>query len=98
MRWMEVGMRPQTVETRESAGRILCSTIFRPGGRKLLAKGHVLSLEDIRLLETEGLGQVWVTELEDGEISEDDAVSQAATEMGGGCLAIRLARGGGATF
>ena len=50
------------------------------------------------LLETEGLGQVWVTELEDGEVGEDDAVSQAAMEMGCGCLEIRLAAGGRANL
>jgi molybdenum cofactor cytidylyltransferase len=91
-------LRAQTVDVRESTGRILCCTIFRPGGRKLLAKGHVLSEEDVRLLETEGLGQVWVTELEDGEVGEDDAVSQAATEMGCGALEIRLAAGGRANL
>src|ERR1700734_2801739 len=91
-------MRAQTIEVRQSSGRILCCTIFRPGGRKLLAKGHVLSEEDVRLLETEGLGQVWVTELEEGEGSEDDAVSQAAAEMGCGCLEIRLAAGGRANL
>lgn len=91
-------MKAQTVGVKESTGRILCCTIFRPGGRKLLAKGHVLSEEDVRLLETEGLGQVWVTELEDGEVGEDDAVSQAASEMGCGCLEIRLAAGGRANL
>jgi molybdenum cofactor cytidylyltransferase len=91
-------MRPQTVDVRESTGRILCCTIFRPSGRKLLAKGHVLSEDDVRLLETEGLGQVWVTELEDGEVGEDDAVCQAAGEMGCGCLEIRLAAGGRANL
>jgi len=91
-------MRAQTVDVKESTGRILCCTIFRPGGRKLLAKGHVLSEEDVRLLETEGLGQVWVTELEDGEVGEDSAVSQAASEMGCGSLDIRLAAGGRANL
>ncbi len=91
-------MKAQTIEVKESTGRILCCTIFRPGGRKLLAKGHVLSEEDVRLLEMEGLGQVWVTELEDGEVGEDDAVSQAAAEMGCGCLEIRLAAGGRANL
>jgi len=91
-------MKAQTVGVKDSTGRILCCTIFRPGGRKLLAKGHVLSEEDVRLLETEGLGQVWVTELEDGEVGEDDAVSQAAAEMGCGCLEIRLAAGGRANL
>ena len=91
-------MKAQTVGVKDSTGRILCCTIFRPGGRKLLAKGHVLSEEDVRLLETEGLGQVWVTELEEGEVGEDDAVSQAAGEMGCGCLEIRLSAGGRANL
>ena len=91
-------MRAQTVEVRQSEGRVLCCTIFRSGGRKLLSKGHILSADDIRLLETEGLGQVWVTELEDGEIGEDEAVSQVATETGCGCLEIRLAAGGRANL
>jgi molybdenum cofactor cytidylyltransferase len=77
---------------------VLCCTIFRSGGKKLLSKGHVLSEDDVRLLETEGLGQVWVTELEEGEIGEDAAVSQAAAEMGCGCLEIRLAAGGRANL
>jgi hypothetical protein len=84
-------MKAQTVDIRESTGRILCCTIFRPGGKKLLAKGHLLNEEDIKLLQNEGMAQVWVTELEDGEVSEDDAVMQVARELGCGGLEIRLA-------
>lgn len=91
-------MRAQTIDIRESTGRVLCCTIFRAGGKKLLAKGHILSDDDVRLLETEGLGQVWVTELEDGEVGEDAAVSEVATEMGCGYLEIRLAAGGRANL
>ncbi|HZT39680.1 MAG TPA: molybdopterin-binding protein [Bryobacteraceae bacterium] len=91
-------MKAQTVDVRESNGRVLCCTIFRRGGKKLLAKGHVISEEDIRLLEIEGMRQVWVTELEEGEISEDDAVTQIAKEMGCGCLEIKLAAGGRANL
>jgi molybdenum cofactor cytidylyltransferase len=91
-------MKAQTVDVRESTGRVLCCTIFRPGGKKLLAKGHLLSEEDVKLLETEGMKQVWVTELEIGEIGEDDAVTQVATNMGCGCLEIRLAAGGRANL
>src|SRR6516162_7041179 len=91
-------MRAQTVDVKSSTGRILCCTIFRPGGRKLLAKGHLLNEEDVRLLQTEGLGQVWVTELENGEVGEDEAVRQVAVEMGCGCLEIRLAAGGRANL
>ena len=62
-------MRAQTVDVKSSTGRILCCTVFRPGGKKLLAKGHIISDEDIRVLESEGMDRIWVTELEDGEIS-----------------------------
>jgi molybdenum cofactor cytidylyltransferase len=91
-------VRALTVEVKQSAGRILCCTIFRSGGRKLLAKGHILSEEDVRLLESEGLDQVWVTELEDGEVGEDEAVTRAAAEIGCGSLEIRLAAGGRANL
>jgi molybdenum cofactor cytidylyltransferase len=91
-------MKALTVDVRESTGRILCCTVFRPGGKKLLAKGHVLSDEDIRLLETEGMQTVWVTELEDGEVGEDEAVLAVARELGCGALEIRLAAGGRANL
>jgi molybdenum cofactor cytidylyltransferase len=91
-------MRPQTVEVKESSGRILCCTIFRQGGKKLLSRGHLISEEDVQLLETEGMDRVWVTELEEGEIGEDDAVLSVAGEMGCGSLEIRLAAGGRANL
>ncbi len=91
-------MRAETVDVKQAAGRILCSTIFRAGGKKLLAKGHVISDEDAKMLETEGMNQVWVTELEEGEIGEDDAVMQVASEIGCGSLEIRLATGGRANL
>src|SRR5215471_6849505 len=91
-------MRAQTVDVKSSTGRILCCTVFRPGGKKLLAKGHIISDEDIRVLESEGMETIWVTELEDGEISEDDAVCGVASEMGCGSFEIRLAAGGRANL
>jgi molybdenum cofactor cytidylyltransferase len=91
-------MRASTVDVKEAAGRILCCTIFRPGGKKLFSKGHIISGEDVRLLETEGMNQVWVTELEEGEIGEDDAVTLVGTSIGCGCMEIRLAAGGRANL
>jgi molybdenum cofactor cytidylyltransferase len=91
-------MRAQTVDVKSSTGRILCCTVFRPGGKKLLAKGHVISDEDVRILESEGMETIWVTELEDGEVSEDDAVCAVAAEMGCGSFDIRLAAGGRANL
>ena len=58
----------------------------------------MMSGEDVRLLEVEGLNQVWVTELEDGEIGEDEAVLQISSEIGCGALEIRLAAGGRANL
>jgi molybdenum cofactor cytidylyltransferase len=72
--------------------------VFRPGGKKLLAKGHIISDEDVRVLESEGMETIWVTELEDGEIGEDDAVNAVASEMGCGSFEIRLAAGGRANL
>jgi molybdenum cofactor cytidylyltransferase len=91
-------MKAQTVDVKCSSGRILCCTIFRSSGKKLLAKGHLISEDDIRILESEGMDKVWVTELEEGEVGEDDAVSNVAGEMGCGCYEIRLAAGGRANL
>lgn len=91
-------MKAQTVDVKTSTGRILCCTVFRPGGKKLLGKGHLISEEDIRVLESEGMDKIWVTELEDGEIGEDDAVCAVASEMGCGCYEIKLGAGGRANL
>jgi molybdenum cofactor cytidylyltransferase len=91
-------MKAQTIDVKVSTGRVLCCTVFRPGGKKLLAKGHVISDDDIRILESEGMSKVWVTELEEGEVGEDDAVSAVAGEMGCGCYEIHLAAGGRANL
>jgi len=63
-----------------------------------LAKGHLISDEDVKLLETEGMDKVWVTELEEGEVGEDEAVMTVAAEMGCGSMEIRLAPGGRANL
>jgi molybdenum cofactor cytidylyltransferase len=91
-------MRAQTIEVKEATGRILCSTVFRLGGKKLLAKGHVISPEDAQMLLSEGMAEVWVTELEGDEVGEDEAVMEVAGGIGCGSLEIRLAAGGRANL
>jgi molybdenum cofactor cytidylyltransferase len=91
-------MKAQTVNVKESTGRILSCTIFRAGGKKLLAKGHLISDEDVKLLEVEGANEVWVTLLEEGEVGEDEAVMMVASEMCCGSVDIRLAAGGRANL
>jgi molybdenum cofactor cytidylyltransferase len=91
-------MRALTVDVKEATGRILCCTIFRPGGKKLLSKGHLLNEEDVRLLETEGMQTIWVSELDEGEVSEDEAVLHVGARIGCGSLEVRLAAGGRANL
>src|SRR5580692_9820453 len=91
-------MRALTVDVKSSTGRVLCCTVFRAGGKKLLAKGHTISDEDIKVLESEGMASIWVTELEEGEVGEDEAVCAVASEMGCGSFEIRLAAGGRANL
>jgi molybdenum cofactor cytidylyltransferase len=91
-------MRAQTVDIQESAGRILSTTIFRPGGKKLMSKGHLLRAEDIRALEMEGMKEVWVAELEEGEIPEDDAVWGVAAELACGSCRVEPVVGGRANL
>ena len=71
---------------------------FVPAGRSYWRKGHIISDDDIRVLESEGMESIWVTELEEGEVGEDDAVCAVASEMGCGSFEIRLAAGGRANL
>jgi molybdenum cofactor cytidylyltransferase len=91
-------MRVLPVDIQNSCGRILCSTIFKSDGQKLLARGHLLSDQSVRLLEMEGMREVWVTELEEGEVGEDEVVMAVAQAMCCGCVEIRLAPGGRANL
>ena len=91
-------MNARTLGVHESLGRVLSTPIFKLSGKKLLAKGHILTEDDIRLLQAEGLEQVWVAELDEGEISEDEAVLAVSTNMAAGALEIRLAAGGRANL
>jgi hypothetical protein len=63
------------------------------GGKELLAKGHMISKGDTHVLEIEVRGMGYRVE-EGGEISEDEAAMEVASEIGCGSLSIRLAAGG----
>jgi hypothetical protein len=91
-------MKAQTIEVQESTGRILSSAIFRPGGKKLLAKGHMLREEDIRILRSEGMDRISVATLDEDEVAEDEAVCGIAGEMACGSYEVQLAAGGRANL
>ena len=63
-----------------------------------MAKGHILRDEDVRILQMEGMDRIWVTELEEDEVSEDEAVCGVAGEMACGSYEIQLAPGGRANL
>ncbi len=91
-------MKARTVDTQECTGRILSTAIFRSGGRKLMAKGHMLRPEDIRVLQLEGMQQIWVAELDENEVHEDEAACGVATHMACGSYAVQVACGGRANL
>jgi molybdenum cofactor cytidylyltransferase len=88
----------QAVDVKGSVGRLLFHPIFGPSGKKILAKGHLLSEDDVRLLDAEGLDRIWVAELEQGEVSEDYAAGVIAAEAACGSLEIKIVAGGRANL
>jgi hypothetical protein len=91
-------MKIQAIPVKESTGRTLSSPILRAGGKKVLAKGHVISEEGTRMLETEGMADIYVSQLEEGEVGEYDAVTRVARKIGRGAIEICLAPGGKANL
>ena len=91
-------MKARAIDVRLSVGRALLSAIFNSNGKKLLAKGHRIECEDVQMLQAEAMNEVWVTELEEDDVSEDEAVLQVASKIGNGSLEIRPAAGGRANL
>lgn len=87
-------MRAQAVQVERAVGRVLCSPIFQHSGKKLLAKGHQISEEDIRLLNGEGHQEVTVALLDEDEVPEDEAALQIGAEVCAGSVEMQLAAGG----
>jgi molybdenum cofactor cytidylyltransferase len=91
-------MKAQTIDTKESTGRFLSSSIFGLGGKNLMTKGHLLGENDIRLLELNGIERISVTQLEEGEISDEEAVCAIGGEIACGVCQVRLAPDGRANL
>ena len=91
-------MRAESINLDAAVGKLLSAPIFHATGKKLFAKGHEVSVEDARLLRSEGLEQVLVAVLDEGEIPEEDAAVQIAAECGCGSMEIRIAAGGRANI
>jgi molybdenum cofactor cytidylyltransferase len=76
----------------------LFAPIFQPGGKKLLAKGHLISEEDVHLLGSAGLDQVCVALIEDEEVPEKEAALRIAGASLSGSLELQAAPGGRANI
>lgn len=91
-------MRRQVVEVSNAAGMLLSDPVFYPTGKKLLAKGHQLSEQDILLLVREGHLQVLVNVLDDEDVPEEAAAVQIAMQSACGSLEILVGAGGRANL
>ena len=92
-------MRTQVVELNQAVGRLLTAPIFQNGsGKKLLAKGHLISEDDVRLLLTVGHRQVIVVQLEENDVPEEEAALAVASESACGSMEIHMAAGGRANL
>lgn len=79
-------------------GHFLATPILQPCGRKILAKGHRLEASDLATLASEGLQQVWVIRLDQGD-REENAVLDALIPLAvRGAVDIRRTPGGRADF
>lgn len=91
-------MRRQVVEVSNAAGMLLSDPVFYPTGKKLLAKGHQISPEDVLMLAREGYSEVPVNILEDTDVSEEEAAVEIAMRAACGSLEIRIGAGGRANL
>lgn len=91
-------MRTQVIEVDRAVGKLLGDPIFHSSGKKLLARGHQICEDDIRLLSSEGHLRVSVNILDEGEIPEEEAARQIALAAARGSLELRLAAGGRANL
>lgn len=87
------------VELDQAVGRLLTTPIFQNGsGKKLLAKGHLISEDDVRLLLTTGQRQVVVAQLDENDVPEEEAALAVASESACGSMEIHMAAGGRANL
>jgi molybdenum cofactor cytidylyltransferase len=91
-------MREKPISVEGAAGKVLARTLSRSDGKKLLARGHLVTEPDVRVLREHGVEQVWVFEIGEQEIGEDQAALVAAGDLGIGSVEVRPAAGGRANL
>lgn len=72
-------MRFGPVELDHAQGAVLAHSLKLPGGK--IAKGRVLTHDDVARLRTAGIGKVIVARLDPGDVPEDDAARALAEAL-----------------
>jgi molybdenum cofactor cytidylyltransferase len=70
----------------QAQGRILAHNVMAPDGRRLLRKGRRLDESDLAKIRTIGSSEVWVAQLDAGDVHEDEASAAIAGLLGGSGL------------
>jgi molybdenum cofactor cytidylyltransferase len=73
------------VPIEEASGKLLGHNLAGPDGKRLFRKGKALTTDDVQTLRAMGKDSVYVAELEEGDVPEDQAalrIAQALTEDG----------------
>jgi molybdenum cofactor cytidylyltransferase len=87
-------LKARIIDAEHSVGKMLSDAVFSESGQKLFAKGHRIEINDVPRLYSQGIAEVSIAELEEGEIDENEAVMRVAGEIGSGSIEARLGSGG----
>jgi molybdenum cofactor cytidylyltransferase len=87
-------MQLKHISIDNAIGAILVHNIVGADGRKALAKGHVITADDITKLRTLGKDLVYVAVLDPGDMREDDAATQLARTVAGDGIELSKPSGG----
>lgn len=82
------------IDTRDAVGRTLAKPIFVQERHKLFCKGHLIIQDDVTALVNRGVTLVSVVELEEGELSEQDAAQQVANRVSCGFFEVACSSDG----
>jgi hypothetical protein len=91
-------MREKSIPVDLAAGKVLARPVYRRDEKKLLARGHFVTEPDARILKEHGVEEVWVFEIGEQELREDQAALLAASDLGIGSVEVRPASGGRANL
>jgi len=87
-------MRLRTVSPSQAMGKLLCHNLSDQAGRKVFRKGHLVQASDVERLLALGLVEIYVAELEPGDVHEDEAAARLAIAAAGSGVKLSSATAG----